>query len=172
MAGREQYPEEIPRKRAKKEAKDEQPLISESILGDLALNLASEQPRLFEVKGIRKEIAPEGSKVNLLEKSASTLIDQFCEEYQLDKKGSILDIMESATKEFYNRIVDKVNSIKVDQPEKVRFTSDPRGLLKEKYQIMHNQRRASELTGKIKDIDLMKILNTGKWKLKSLSGNI
>lgn len=172
MAGREQYPEEAPRKRAKKETKDEQPLVGESILGDLALNLASEQPRLFEVKGIRKEVAPEGSKVNLLEKNASTLVDKFCEEYQLDKKGAILDIMESATKEFYNRIVDKVNSVKVDQPDKVRFTSDPRSLLKEKHQIMHNQRRASELTGKIKDVDLMKILNIGKWKLKPLPGNI
>ena len=45
-------------------------------------------------------------------------------------------------------------------------------LLKEKHQIMHNQRRASELTGKIKDVDLTKILNIGKWKLKPLPGNI
>ena len=168
-AGREVYPEELPRKRAKKENKEElAPLIGESLTNIVGLSLAEEQPRLFEVRsGIRKEIN-DGAKITLLEKNASSVIDKICEEQELDKKGAIGDVMESAIKEFYSRIIDKINALQVPKPEKVKYTSNPKAIIKEKIQIIHNQRKTNDLQGAIKEVDLIKVLNIGKWKLKDI----
>ena len=168
MAGREVYPEELPRKRSKKEMKEEiSPVIGESITNCIGLSLSEEQPRVFEVRsGIRKDV--NDMKITLLEKSSVNVIDKICQEQDLDKKGIIADVMESAIKEFYSRIIDKINALQITKPEKVRFISNPKGAIKEKTNVIHNQRKATELNGAVKEIDLMKILNTGRWKLKEL----
>ena len=90
MAGRELYPEEVPRKRAKKDNKDDIGTgIGESIINCIGLSLAEEQPRLFEVRsGTRKE-GLEGTNISLLEKNAITVIERLCDEREIDKKGAI-----------------------------------------------------------------------------------
>ena len=170
MAGaREVYPEELPRKRPKKDMKEEIfPVIAESAITSAGLNLLDEQPRVFEVRsGIRKDTS-DAIKITLLEKSALAVIDKICEDHEIEKKGIIGEVMESAMKEFYSRIIDKINALQINKPEKVKFTSNPRAMIKEKTMIIHNQRKASDVIGAIKEVDLIKVLNTGKWKLREL----
>ena len=76
--------------------------------------------------------------------------------------------MDSAIKEFYSRIVDKLNGLQVERPEKIKITSNPKLMIKEQIPIIHNQRKATDLSGAIKEIDILKIFNIGKWKLKEI----
>jgi hypothetical protein len=174
MAGREVYPEEAPRKRSKKENKDDIGVaINDSILDSVGLTLADQQVKVFEVKsGIRKG-GDDANKVTLLEKSALRIIDKICDEKDLEKKGAIMEIMESAMKEFYSKIIDQLNGLQVTKPDKVKITSNPKAVIKEKISVIHNQRKASELAGAIKDIDIIKVLKTpGVYRLVDSNSRI
>ena len=171
MAGKEVYPEELPRKKAKKEARDEK--VDESILDNI-VNLSEEVPRLFEVRSnIRREPILDSSKSSLLDKSATPIIDKFCVAHDLERKAAIQEIMESAMKEFYSRILDKVNYLQVKQPEEFVISNKPKDLIKgENKTIIHNQRKVCENPGCVKETQVIKLLGLGKWKLRTVPDNI
>jgi hypothetical protein len=171
MANREQYPQEQPRKKAKKEPVEE---IPEEFNLDNIVNLGDEIPRLFEVRsGMRRDLSTEGNKSTLLDKNVTTTIDKICAEYELERRGAIQEIMESALKEFYSRIFEKVNSLQSRFPDNLLVNSNvPKEELKRSNkEIIHNQRKVCENPGSIKESDVLKLLGLGRWKLRSLPGN-
>lgn len=171
MANKEVYPEELPRKKMKKDNKEEK--VDESILDNL-VNLSDEAPRLFEVRSnIRRELAVDGSKSSLLDKSAAALIDKFCSSHELERKVAIQDIMESAMKEFYSRILDKANYLQIKQPQEFVVSNKPKDMIKgENKAIIHNQRKICENPGCIKEYEIIRLLGLSKWKLRSVPENI
>lgn len=170
MATREQYPQEQPRKKAKKETVEEVP---EEFNLDTIINFNDEVPRLFEVKpGIRRDLSLDPNKSTLLDKNVNVIIDKICVEHDLERRGAIQEIMESALKEFYSRIFEKVNSLQTRYPEGALVnTSLPKEELKKSNkEIIHNQRKICENPGSIKESDIYKLMGLGRWKLKSLPG--
>lgn len=155
----------------KKDNKEEK--VDESILDNI-VNLSDEAPRLFEVRpNIRRELVVDGSKSNLLDKSAAVIIDKFCASYELERKVAIQDIMESAMKEFYSRILDKANYLQIKQPQEFVVSNKPKEIIKgENKVIIHNQRKVCENPGCIKETEIIRLLGIDKWKLRSVPENI
>ncbi|CAG9313804.1 unnamed protein product [Blepharisma stoltei] len=172
---RDSQGEEGPRKRQKKsepQPEDLELLSGGNIFSGInVIRLEEELPRAFDTKAPQRKIgSQEITKITVLEKNALQAINDICMRKNLEAKPNVLEVVELGMQEFLSRILDKLNNLQANAPENVKYTVDPREVIGEKEQILHNKAKKGGGIMTIRENDIISVLGINKWKLKNWKG--